>query len=285
VSPETTTDLPGYVQRCPPLAELPPVVALVLQRIAEPETARLTIARLISRDPPLSVGVLTFTNCLLGSPEEEVDTLRGAIALLGPSGLRSAVLAASLRRLHLELARADVRLWQHAAGCGVAAATLARQTGGLPVPEAFLAGVLHDVGRLLMEAVDVARHRAVRRSVHADARGSVEVEREMFGFDHAEIGLELLRRWPVSERLAHAISAHHCLERAGAVDGAEPLAALIQLADRLCLRDGVGRPKPEPELDVAACPGAEVLGLSAGDFEELGELFRRAWAEDCATLS
>jgi hypothetical protein len=69
------------------------------------------------------------------------------------------------------------------------------------------------------------------------------------------------------------------------VDGAEPLAALIQLADRLCLRDGVGRPKPEPELDVAACPGAEVLGLSAGDFEELGELFRRAWAEDCATLS
>lgn len=264
----------SFVRGSRELPVMPPVAAEVIRKAEDPDTDLGTIAQLISRDAGLAIRVLKIANSSFYSMPREVETLQQAIVLLGYSTLRSIVVAASMKDVFAHFGLAERLLWEHATGGGVAASSLARIIGGLSPDEVFVGGLLHDIGKLVMHSQAEERYQKVLNAVYADEQTAVEAELETFGFDHAEVGLHLLRRWKLSERLSCAIGSHHVLSRADAVDGAKPLAALLQVADRLCLREGLGRRKPQPDLDILECEGAELLGLGLADVEELIESFQ-----------
>jgi HD-like signal output (HDOD) protein len=261
---------------------LPPVAGAVLERLAAEECDPVALAQLISRDAALAVRALKIVNSSFCAPRREVDTLRDAIALLGGSGLRSVVVAAAARQVFAECGNAERLLWEHAVGAAVASARLARELGCLPGHEALVGGLMHDVGRLLICSRAPDEYQRVAKLVHGDGRSLVAAEVEVLGFDHAEVALHLLASWKLGARLARAAGAHHDLARAEAHDGALPLAALLQVADRICQIEGVGYRRPEAQLEVADCPGAETLGLEPGDVDDLVAPFRESYQRERA---
>ncbi|MFQ5698194.1 MAG: HDOD domain-containing protein [Myxococcota bacterium] len=270
----------SFVQGSRELPVMPPVATEVIRRAEDPDTDLATISQLISRDASLAVRVLKIANSSFYSMPREVETLHQAIVLLGYSTLRSIVVAASMKDVFAHFGLAERLLWEHAVGAGVAASALARIIGGLSPDEVFVGGLLHDIGKLVMHSQAEDRYQQVLQRVYADEQTSVEAELETFGFDHSDVGLHLLRRWKLSERLSCAVGSHHDLSRADAVDGAKPLAALLQVADRLCLREGIGRRKPEPELDILECAGAELLGVGLADVEDLVASFQDQYEQE-----
>jgi HD-like signal output (HDOD) protein len=263
-----------FVLSAKELPVMPPVATEVIRKAEDPDTDLKVLAAVIARDASLAVRVLKIANSSFYSMPRKVETLQQAIVLLGYSTLRSVVVAASMKDVFARFGLAERLLWEHAVAAGVAGAVIARSVSGFSRDEAFLSGLVHDVGKLVMYSQADAQYQRVVEEVYANERPAIEAEREVFGFDHAEVGFHLLRRWKLADRMSSAVGAHHDLSLAQA-EGSKPLAALLQVADLICHREGAGRRKPAPEIDPSACPGAELLGIGAADVEELLAAFRQ----------
>ncbi|MCP4006727.1 MAG: HDOD domain-containing protein [bacterium] len=266
-----------FVEHARDLPVMPPVAAEVLRQVEDPDTDINNLAELITRDAGLAMQVLKLANSSLYSMPREIETLPQAIVLLGYSTLRSVVIAASLKDVFANFGPTERLLWNHASAGGITASSLAEQVTGLRKEEAFLGGLLHDIGKLAIIAKRSDAYQAVVLAVEAGESDAISAEREAFDFDHAQVGGLLLDKWGVSERLAQAVSAHHDPE--SAPEEARPLAALIQIADILCHTLGYGRPEPAKGLPILSCAGAHILGLQDADPEELIASTKKAYED------
>ncbi len=262
---------------------MPPVAAAVVQKCGDPDTDVKSLAELISRDAALTVRVLRIANSGFYSMRREIESVQQSIVLLGFSSLRSLVVAAALKDVFARFGLAERLLWDHAVAGGIAAAMLATRVGGFSPSDVFVGGLIHDVGKLLMHANAEARYQEVTRAVYAGESDAVSAEMEIFGFDHALVGALLLEKWELPGRLARAVRGHHDPESSD--DEARPLAALLQLADLLCLQQGLGRRKPDAELNPLDSAGARILGLEGLDPDELAASFKTAYAEEKGLFS
>jgi putative nucleotidyltransferase with HDIG domain len=255
-----------------------------MKKAEDPDADLGDMAQVISRDASLAVRVLKIANSSFYSMPREIDTIQQAIVLLGFSTLRSVVVAASMKDVFARFGLAERLLWEHAVAAGCAATVLANEVGGFAKDEIFVAGLVHDIGKLVMHAAAEQRYQDVMRVVYAEEQSAVDAETELFGFHHAEVGRLVLEKWGIPELLVAAVGAHHELELAADVDGAKPAAALLHVADLMCLREGHGRRKPNPELEPFANEAAALLGLDPDDGESILESFRGAYEAEKETL-
>jgi putative nucleotidyltransferase with HDIG domain len=267
-SATTATTADGFVKQARELPVMPPVATEVIKKAEDPDTDLGSLAQLISRDASLAVRVLKIANSSFYSMPREVESIQQAIVLLGYSTLRSVVVAASMKDVFARFGLAERLLWEHATAAGLAAGVLAENVAGISRDEAFVGGLVHDVGKLVMYSQAEQQYQQVLSAVYSGEKTSIAAEREVFGFDHAEVGALVLGKWKLPERLSSAVGAHHDLSLARA-EGSKPLAALLQVADRMCLREGYGRRQPDPASDPLDCDGAKVLGVGIGDLEEM----------------
>ena len=271
----------ALIKKAKELPVMPPVAAEVMKKAEDPDTNLPSLTALISRDAALVVRVLKIANSSFYSMPRKITTVQQAIVLLGYSTLRSVVVAAAIKDVFARFGLAEHLLWEHAVGAGVAASLVAQQVGGIARDEAMVGGLLHDIGKLLMYAEAELKYQEVMRVVYADGADPIQAELDEFGFDHTEVGQLVLAKWKLPERLSNAVGAHHQPEQAAAdPEGGKPLAALLQVADQVCLREGLGRRKPNPDLNPLACSGAELLGLGDADLEDLLSRFREGYKEE-----
>jgi putative nucleotidyltransferase with HDIG domain len=266
----------AFVKQAKELPVMPPVAAEIIRKAENPDTQVSALIQLISRDAALAVRVLKIANSSFYSSARKIETLQQAIVLLGYSTLRSIVVAASLRDVFSRFGLSERLLWEHSVSSAIAATTVAGQVGGVSRDEAFVGGLVHDIGKLLMHFQAEKQYQEVMRSVYADEVTASDAEREIFGFDHAEVGALVLEKWRLPERLVAAVGAHHTPNQIDEPAGAQALAALIEVGDQMCIRGGFGRRKPSPELNPLESEGAHILGLNGGDLDELLEMFHTA---------
>ncbi len=278
------SDPAAFIEDAKELPIMPPVATEVMRMAEDPDTDLSSIAELIARDASLAVRVLKIANSSFYATPREVETLQQAIVLLGYSTLRSMVVAASMKEVFARFGLAERLLWEHAVAAAAAASTLAEEVGGMNREEIFLAGLLHDVGKLVMHSQAEKQFQGVLKRVYSDGANPVEAERDVFGFDHAELGSLVLTRWKIPARLALAIGAHHDPASAAGEQGEQPLAALLQVADRMCLLRGLGRRSPQEDLEILDCDGARILGIES-DPATLVERFGEAYEEEKGVLS
>ncbi len=270
-----------FVRGAKELPVMPPVATEVMKKAEDPDTDLPTIAALISRDAALAVRVLKIANSSFYSMPRKIETIQQAIVLLGYSTLRSVVVAAAIKDVFSPFGLSERVLWEHEIAGGVAATVVVQQVGGLARDEAFIGGLLHDIGKLVLHSQAEEKYQEVMKVVYAGEKESVAAEQEVFGFDHAQVGELLLGKWRLPDRLTAAVGAHHDLEQAdNAVAGAKVLAAVLQVADLICLRQGIGRRAPNPELNVAEAPGAILLGLKEPELAELYIGFIESFEEE-----
>jgi len=233
------------------------VVTGVLELLDEGSSSVRLIAARLAQSPELAVQVLRLANSALFT--EPVDALDRAVVRIGQRTLRGLLLAASTYRL-LEgpmpaYGLPRLALFRHSGQVAEMAQSLARRNAAGLASQAYLAGLLHDIGKPILATVAQER---------IDLLGPVRVagiadERRLFGTDHAKAGTWIARRWGLPEDLCVAMEHHH-----DAAPPAEPVARAVWLAD-VAVHAGDGQPEAIARLPEAAA----ACGLADDALESL----------------
>jgi putative nucleotidyltransferase with HDIG domain len=198
--------------------KLPSLPSLVLEILESFENERMdvsTLARKIANDQALVARVMRVANSAFFGLSGQIGTIFEAISVLGFNNLRGLVTAAAIiNSAPKNLGQFDqVAFWRHGICTAACAKALARRTGLNP-EIAFTAGVLHDIGKLVIVMQFPAL--AADFNLAASDAESLSAERELLGFDHAALGGALAKRWNFPATLHEAISLHHTpLEECG----------------------------------------------------------------------
>ena len=195
------------LERCTSLPTLPAVAVQVLELCQKDDLNQ--IAAVVGRDPALATKLIKTANSPLFSVRREVTTISHAISLLGTNAVRTLVLSFSLVRDHKPLASAKLSgYWRRSLLSAVAARQLAAGCG-VNGDEAFLAGLLQDVGVLALMRALSAEYAPILEQAQADHDRLAELEQAAFGADHAEVGAWLLERWHAPHLLSEAVRVSH----------------------------------------------------------------------------
>lgn len=253
------------------LPTLPSVVAKMIELVDNPKTSAASLARLISTDQALTAKILKLANSPYYGFPREISTVNLAIVVLGFNtvkdiGLSITVLNAFKGRQESE--HFDVtKFWEHCIACGVASRFLARVFRYGTVGEAFVAGLLHDVGKVVLNQYLDDEFKEIMKQVHEKDATLIEAERKVLGTTHAEVGGWLADRWNLPAPIANAIRLHH--------QPLEPvrqreIVLLVHFADFLVRMAGIGDSgnKLPPELLDNVREEMTKLGISS-DAESL----------------
>ncbi len=192
------------------------------------------IVELIRHDPSLTVEVLKRCNSAFFGGRESVSDMFQAVTRVGFYEVYCVVVSMLASRT-LALAEATgskdtAALWQHSVITAVAAGTLASNSGD-PEAAAFTAGLLHDVGKLVLISAEPAVYAQIADETGLSGPLFLDMEHSLLGVTHAEVGARLLTRWSLPKDVAAAVLHHHA-SPVGAVS-AERLTAIAKVADAL----------------------------------------------------
>lgn len=229
-------DLNGFVGKVNQLAPLPAVALRVLQLAEDQRTSAADLASVIATDQAMTAKLLRLANSAYFAAGREITTVRDAVVLLGMVEIRRLVLTTALMgQFTTDSGTLSIAaFWGHALAVGMVAEVMARNTG-LAVPEeAFTAGIIHDIGKLVM--VQYLKDHFDAAAAFAAARGIPlhRAEAEVFGFDHAQLGRRLGEAWRLPSGLVQAIAHHHASP--GQEDG---LSFVVAQANDLCRDHGL----------------------------------------------
>ena len=269
----------SFFERISRVSSLPTAVVQVLEITADHDGALDDLLRVLETDPPMAARILRLANSSFYSPRTAIRDLRTAVALLGFREIRNLAMTAHLSGLLSSDARyrgySRLGLWNHSASVGAVSRILAARSRRVMPGEAYLAGLLHDFGLILLD--QYLRRPFTRVLDHlSPERPTCEVEWTILGFDHTELGAYVATRWRFPEPVTAAIRYHH--EPAQYTGTSCDIVHIVAMANFLCaLR---GRPSlgvhnlAEPPGDVVSALNFrpdDILTLKG----QLGELFAR----------
>ena len=194
--------------KVPQLPALPKVVSRILASLDDEGANTEQLADLVASDPVVSVRVLAAANSAVFGGQS-TTSVNQAIMRLGLARVRQVTVATALiDRFHLPLPFDNLRLWRHSVAVALCAESIAREVGA-PTDPAWIAGLLHDIGQLLLFIADPYVYADVLRARTTGDKTLIALEQETFGLNHAQVGGELARRWNLPASIADAIGAHH----------------------------------------------------------------------------
>lgn len=246
-----TPPLAALTEHADALPSLPEVVSYLMRTLNDDRADVDTIAHHINADPAIVARLLAAANSAASGLSAHVLSTRQAFIVLGADRVAKIVLASALT--HRYDARSDGfdsrLLWRHAIGVAICAQVLADEVG-INADLAFTAGMVHDIGQLLMHVASPADY---QRALEAHQRLDQELivaERALFGFDHCAAGRALALRWKLPVEIVDAIAAHHEPDSNGSEIG-----DLIHVAEVLSHALDLGEQPSNrvPELSELAC--------------------------------
>jgi HD-like signal output (HDOD) protein len=236
------------------LPPLPNLVNHLMEILKREDTSSRDVAKLVGTDPAVAATVLRWANSPVFGGLTPVTDLSLAIARLGFKQVTSAVttVAHSAHFHSDDPSKAEIleTLWSHAVVVGWATKQIATLTGGDP-EESFVAGLLHDTGKLLvLRTADYLEE-------HDKAEITPVVLHELMDTLHTELGYKTLTSWRVPQPVCEAALHHHDEEP----DQEHPLAIQVQAADAIACKIGF-HIHPDPDLNLTVLPALEYLNLS-----------------------
>ncbi|MCX7934233.1 MAG: HDOD domain-containing protein [Planctomycetota bacterium] len=222
------------------LEALPAAATEVMRLVSDPETDAATLARAIEHDPGLTANVLRLANSAALGAAARVATVREAVVRLGAKKISRLVMAGAMEMIGRKpVSGYDLPaggMWRHAIAVALATDGLARSLACEAPGWAFVAGLLHDVGKLVLGTFVQVDAEHLWQVSEARQLAFDEAEREVLGIDHAELGALLLAHWGLPEEIVAAVRWHHRPEG----QETHPAATWVHCADALCLSEGLG---------------------------------------------
>jgi putative nucleotidyltransferase with HDIG domain len=226
----TDGDARKFVRAIDNLPTLPSVVARVSEIIDSPNASAADINKVIRQDVALSARILKLVNSSFYGFPRRISSITHAVVILGFNTVRNVALSAFVLDAFgaKDLPFGHREFWIHSLGVGVAANALARNRGVSEAEDAFIAGLLHDVGKIVLHQFAREQFAAALREVKERDCLLFDAEVEVIGMTHAEVGSMLLDAWHLPPRLVETIAYHHDPDKA---PQASDLASVIHLAD------------------------------------------------------
>ncbi|HSG98969.1 MAG TPA: HDOD domain-containing protein [candidate division Zixibacteria bacterium] len=213
----------------------PAVVSLVMNMTTDLNTDIHGLTRALSADQSLAAKVLRLSNSPFYGRTQNVKSLEEAIVILGFYTLRSLVVATGTQSLFAsdDPRGLEHKLWEHSLATALAARMLAVASGHPQIEEAFLAGLLHDIGKLILLQKMPTEYRGALESAAANHDSLLSAEYARFGYTHAEIGAALCSSWSFPPELVEAVRYHH--QPVTDDTDCASLSSLVFVADALAL--------------------------------------------------
>jgi HD-like signal output (HDOD) protein len=228
------TQLRAQIAKLESISTAPAILQPLLAIMRLPVDAIRTenVVELVSRDGAIAAQCLRMANSPLFG-RSAVETVRSAVMTLGMDRVRSILFGLCLNRtIPADKWVMDPNaFWRHSLGCALITQTMASKIG-FPEPEkAYLAGLLHDIGFLVISVLEHTKFRECLRQSISDRCALDVSEQQILTYTHADAGSMLCDHWVFSQELVAATAYHHRLDR---LENAGPLACLVHLGDLLC---------------------------------------------------
>jgi len=194
------------------LVSLPEVCLRVNEMLDVAETSAADFGQVISQDTGLTARLLKIVNSSFYGFPSRIETVSRAVTVIGLRELRGLVMATSAVEMFSRIPTEILNLaqfWRHSVYCGVVARLLAGRCHILHSERLFVAGLLHDIGKLIICHRLPAIAREVQQQVAQQNGLDFEIEQSLMGFNHAEVGGELLTTWHMPAALRDAVLFHH----------------------------------------------------------------------------
>lgn len=220
------------------LPAMPAAVTRLLAVMDQPSASARDVARIIEADPALAAKVLRMANSAAYGASGEIASVHRATVLLGMYTLKGLVLSYGLY-LSLEGPNRDLldaHFWGHCVAAGIAAQEIAKRARFSDHEDAFVLGLLHDIGQVLLAYWFANDYRALVREHRQGAVPLHVLEMRRLGCSHAMVGAAFLKQWGMPPALIHAVEFHHDLYQVPANIKRYP--ALAELADTAAQRAG-----------------------------------------------
>lgn len=268
VASDSALRIREFVKKASKLPVLPQVTVRLLKMIDSPGGSMQDIARIVEAEPALAARMLKLANSSFYGHRGTIAKIKNAVEILGSKTIRSLALAVwahtlqSQRRTPEEMALLAPVL-AHGLAAGIAARMLTGRVNLALSEDAFMAGLLHDIGRVALVAEMGSHYRtrimepAIREGISLHAK-----EADVLGFDHRGLGSALMIEWALPEFLAKVAEAHHDVI---ANPRDQVLVAAVALADGLATRLGfnlapaIVRSEPAELIDCFDLSNPELL--------------------------
>jgi len=196
------------------LVTLPNVFIRINELVENPNSSSNDIAKAVGQDPSFTVRLLRVANSSFYGFSSTIDTVSKAVAIIGTSQIRSLALATSIASSFEGLPNTLVSMehfWRHSLYCALVARSLAKRMAGCDADAVFTAALLHDIGELVIfsRLPKEAKDSLLLVLDSADELPVYLAERQIMGFDHAQVGGELARQWKLPPMLKECIEFHH----------------------------------------------------------------------------
>ncbi|MCX7913267.1 MAG: HDOD domain-containing protein [Thermodesulfovibrionales bacterium] len=262
------------------LPSVPMVAARIIQLIDNPSTSLHDLQSAIMADQAMTSRILKIANSSFYGVRQNIDTVSEAISILGLNVIRLIVLAAATRGIYKRFGSTERMMWEHSLGVSIAAGILAAEVGYIKREEAVVAGLLHDIGKVVINNSLPEKFGAISNEVRREKLPYYKVEERILGFNHSETGYYLAEKWGFPEILCKVISNHHSFDSINVLYDDPYLVLLcgsIGLADALCVRLGVGYHEPMPEIELGTEKWSEVLKISSERLEKISKVFKERY--------
>jgi len=245
------------------LPTLPHILIKLIRACSDENISLEEISSIIEKDPSLSGKILRLVNSVYYGLPRKVSTIKQAVGFLGTNTTKNTAISASvLRAFDRTAGNAILNLklfWWHSLRCAVTARLLALKVRYHGPEEAFLAGLLHDIGRLVLWVNFKEEYTALLRQ-HANRPDLLLAGEIRLGLSHCEVGAWLLQRWNLQSFVSDAVLYHH--EPIERIMGAFSLVKIIFAANILSQGPNIS---PDNAMETAE----KVLGLSHEDIESI----------------
>jgi len=243
----------------------------LLASLAKEDVSFNKLGDLIEKDPVMAGNLLHLVNSALYARRGSINSVRHALSLLGINKLRNAVLGMSITRMwnqvHTPPSWSMARFNMHSSGCAILSDLLSQRLSVDYAEGAFVAGLLHDVGRLLIALGLTEEYGRILQMHEQDGKPLLECEMETTGLTHPELSAEALAHWNLPEAIQNAVRYHHTpdLDRSPVGPGEIALSRVLDAANQYVNSMGVSIFKTCPE---SADPTLiESLGLTGDQLQ------------------
>lgn len=228
------------------LSSLPQVLMEVIRVSREADSSANDIASIIMKDPALTAKILRVVNSPFYGQIRKITTVNQAVVTLGMRTVTAVALSASIydKMNKVDSSIDRKRFWRHSLEVAIAARMIAETLKYEPAEEAFVAGLLHEIGTLVLEASYPADFRRVWKLIEM-GENQTAVEERTWGTNHARVGQFLLDQWGIPKNIGEAVGNHHTVIDHGNKLPEQQLSQIVNLANQLSKFRVYNMPPPE----------------------------------------
>ncbi|BCS55673.1 HDOD domain-containing protein [Geobacter sp. SVR] len=274
-------DLEQLIMNASDLPTIPVVATKVLQLIENEETSTEELARVVESDPAVAARVLKISNSSFYGCQRQIHTLSHAITMLGYNTLKSLVVAASVKQVYKPYGLTEKMLWEHSSGAGLAARIIANANSLINEEEAFLGGLFHDIGKIIMNIMYNQQFQMVMQITYNEGISFEDAEQQVFSYAHADVGALVIKKWNFPEILMNTVRLHHTFDFN---ENEDPylvkLTCVVGLADLFCKKIGIGLRHPDSALVLHESLPARLLKLDETRLDSMLATFEHVYALD-----